>query len=170
MSDKKKTSQPTLEDLQSQLDAAQLAVQSAEEAHKRALADYQNLQQRAAQERQQIIALACKDLLADLLPTLDHLEMALQHFQDPSLKLVASELEKTLKSHGLVKIATVGQVFDPNLMEAVDTAPGQKDVVIGQHRAGYQLGTVVLRHAQVIVGIGQDGQTENATKNQPSTN
>lgn len=146
------------QEFQAQLEEAQAARLQAEEAHKRALADYHNLQQRTQQERQIWMERASAELLADLLPTLDHLELALKHFSDPSLKMVASELLKTLERHGLERLPTVGQPFDPNTMEAIDTAAGEKDQVISEQRSGYRLGKSVLRHASVVVGTGASTQ------------
>lgn len=152
MVSKKKTAQPTVEELQALLEIEQSAKQSAEEAYKRALADYQNLQFRTQQERAQLIKNAGSELLQDLLPTLDHLDLALKHFTDPSLQMVANELRKTLEQHGLQKIETIGQAFDPSTMEAVDTAPGTENQVVSEQRAGYKLGQAVIRHALVVVG------------------
>jgi molecular chaperone GrpE len=166
MSDKKHQ-QPSVEDLQSQLEAALSAQQVAEEAHKRALADYKNLEFRTRQERGQIIKRACADLLSDLIPTLDNLDMALQHFSDPSLKMVAAELNNTLERHGLSRLQTVGSTFDPHTMEAIDTAAGNKDEVIREQRSGYKLADSVLRPASVVVGNGQTADTtaKNNTEN-----
>lgn len=146
--------QLTQAEFQAQLEAAVTSQKTAEEAHKRALADYQNLQQRTQQERQIWIERANSELLSDLIPTLDHLDLALQHFSDPSLKMVANQLLKTLERHGLERLTTVGQNFDHATMEAIDTAPGIKDQVISEQRAGYRLGNAVLRHASVVVGTG----------------
>lgn len=121
-------------------------------AWKRALADYHNLEQRTKSERQQQAQWAASELVEDLLPTLDHLQLALQHFSDPSLKMIADELARTLQHHGLVAVQAVGQVFDPNTMEAVGTEPGEPEIVIREQQAGYNLHGKLLRPARVIVG------------------
>lgn len=164
MNAKKTTQQPNVEDFQAQLAAAQDAQRLAEEAHKRALADYKNLEFRTRQERSQLFARASAEVLADLLPTLDNLELTLQHFSDPSLKMVVTEFMNTLQRHGLVRLQTVGQAFDPLTMEAIDTAPGPQEQVVREQRAGYKLGDSVLRHASVVVGNGQE-EPQNQAKN-----
>ncbi len=153
MNAKKKEVLPEIETLQQELTAAQ-------EAHKRALADYKNLEFRVSQERAQIRKIASAEVLQDLLPTLDHLEMALQHFADPSLQMIANQLKATLEQHGLKRIVTVGQPFSAETMEAVDVIAGPKDQVVREQRAGYTLFETVVRHAHVVVGNGEAENTK----------
>jgi len=140
--------------LQSELEALQQQVQEKEELYRRALADYRNLQAQTQQEKIRLIQMASAGLMEEMLPTLDHLEMALQHFKDPSLQMIADQLLQVLQSHGLARIEVAGQPFDHLTMEAVDTAAGEKDVVVALRRQGYRLNGNVLRHAQVVVGDG----------------
>lgn len=130
----------------------QQLVNEKEEAHKRVLADYQNLLRRSAEEKKALIASANQNILTDLLPTLDHLELAMQHFSDSSLQMIVGDFKKTLENYGLRRIETVGKAFDPQTMEAVDTEPGEEGKVVKEQRAGYWLNDNVLRHAEVVVG------------------
>lgn len=139
----------------SELEVLQQQVAEKEELYRRALADYRNLQLQSQQERVRLIQMAAAGVVEDLLPTLDHLEMALQHFADPSLQLIADSLMQTLQGHGLMRIESVGQPFDHETMEAVDTAAGEKDIVVQVRRNGYRLNGNVIRHAQVVVGNGK---------------
>jgi molecular chaperone GrpE len=127
----------------------------AQEAHKRALADYANLQKRTLLERQQYVAMAGAALLSDVLPTLDHLELAVKHTADPSIKIITEDLQRTLSSHGLRPMSVLGLAFDPHTMEAVDVTTGKKDEVIQVQQTGYWLGEQVLRPAKVVVGNGK---------------
>ncbi|MCD8507191.1 nucleotide exchange factor GrpE [Candidatus Woesebacteria bacterium] len=129
----------------------QLVVEK-EEAHKRALADYQNLLRRSTEEKKALVASANQNIVADLLPTLDHLEMAMQHYPDGSLQMIVNDLKKTLENYGLQKMEVVGKPFDANTMEAVDTADGESGHVVREQRSGYTLHGTVLRHAEVVVG------------------
>lgn len=141
---------------QSELEQLRAQVAEKEELYRRALADFRNLQHQTQQERARLIQMAAAGVMEDLLPTLDHLEMALQHFEDPSLRLIADSLMQTLQNHGLVRIESLGQKFDHETMEAVDTAAGEKDVVTQVRRQGYRLNGNVIRHAQVVVGNGEN--------------
>lgn len=137
--------------------AQQLAAK--DEAYRRALADYQNLQRRSAQEKTQLMAAAAQVVLADLLPTLDHLQLAAQHIADPSLNMIVTDLTRSLEHHGLEKITTVGQPFDPAVMEAVDVQTDGStadNTVIAEQRAGYKCRGQLLRPAQVVVSKQSD--------------
>jgi len=119
---------------------------------KRALADYQNLEKRIAEEKSSWIKTANKDLLLRLLPGLDNLILAEKHTQDEGVKLSIKHFVDALENEGVKKIETVGKDFDPKLMEAVTTQKGEEGKVVEEVRAGYMLYDFVLRPAQVIVG------------------
>jgi molecular chaperone GrpE (heat shock protein) len=89
-------------------------------------------------------------------PSFDHLQLAVAHFPDPSLKMIVGEVERVLQQHGLQKMNVVGEKFDAQTMEAVDTSAGEKEIVTGEQLAGYTLNGKVIRHAQVIVGNGEE--------------
>jgi molecular chaperone GrpE len=142
--------------LDQKLEQLQAEVAEKEEAHRRVLADYQNVVKRSQDEKRQWLQVAVGDLVSDLLPSFDHLQLAVAHFPDPSLKMIVGEMERVLQQHGLQKMETVGDPFDALTMEAVDTAPGEKDIVVSEQLAGYRLNGKVIRHAQVIVGNGEE--------------
>ena len=122
---------------------------------KRALADYQNLEKRIAEERNSWIKAANKDLLLKLLPGLDSLILAEKHTRDEGVKLSIKHFLDILQDNGVKKIETENRDFDPNFMEAVSTTQGFEGKVVEETRAGYTLFDVVLRPAQVVVGKGE---------------
>lgn len=122
---------------------------------KRAIADYQNLEKRVALGRSEWIKTSNKDLLLRLLPGLDSLILALKHTQDEGVKVSIKHFLDILEFEGVKKIETVGENFDPNLMEAVSTVVGEEGKVVEELRAGYKIFDNVLRPAQVIVGRNQ---------------
>ena len=67
---------------------------------KRALADYQNLEKRAVQEKTEFVKFAGAALLDKLLPILDSLEKCQIHFKDKGLDLTLDQFKKTLESEG----------------------------------------------------------------------
>jgi molecular chaperone GrpE len=141
--------------LEQHIEQLQAALAEKEEAHRRVLADYQNVVKRAQEEKRQWLQVAAGDLVGDLLPSFDHLQLAVTHFPDPSLKMIVDEMERVFKQHGLQKMETVGKTFDAQTMEAVETVSGEKDVVVREQLVGYTLNGKVIRHAQVIVGNGR---------------
>lgn len=123
---------------------------------KRALADYQNLDKRVKEERQEWAKLSARDLILKLLPAVDVLLKASAHTNDQGVELALKEFFQALESEGLVKFETVGKTFDPQTMECIDVAAGDEDNrVIEELRAGYLLYGKVIRPAQVKVSKKQ---------------
>jgi molecular chaperone GrpE len=129
-----------------------------ESKYYRALADYQNLEKRVRDERGEVIKASNRELLLRFLPILDTLELAQKHEENSTLKLVIDQFLATLKSDGVTKIQTLGEKYDPMMMEVVTTQMGKEGVIIQEVRTGYLLHDKLLRPAQVIVG---DGLKEN---------
>lgn len=130
----------------------------------RTTADFDNYKKRAARERQEAIKFANESLIQKIVPVLDNFEMALAAAQSSStdgakslsegVAMIHAQLRQALAESGLEEISATGQVFDPNLHEAVsqqessEIAEGQ---VLQQLRKGYKLRERLLRPATVIV-------------------
>ncbi len=125
---------------------------------KKALADYQNLEKRIAEEKSSWIKTANKDLLLRLLPGLDNLLLAEKHTQDEGVKLSIKHFLDALEKEGVKRIETIGRDFNPELMEAIATKDGENGKVVEEAKAGYTLYETVLRPAQVIVGKQVKGE------------
>lgn len=115
---------------------------------------------RAADERAQREK---ADFIAGLLPVLDNLQRATDAADAGSsseviaegVRRTVSSFENALAAAGVEPIEAVGEVFDPELHEAVETvegASGDEDRVVGQHTRGYRIGDRLLRPARVTVG------------------
>lgn len=123
-----------------------------EEQLKRALADYQNLERRVAEERKLLSDLYTALIVEKFLPVLDNLENAQKHLNDQGLELVIRQFKDVLAQEGVEEIPAEGTQFDPNLHEAIETKEGpNKDTIVKVVRKGYKLGEKVLRVAQVVV-------------------
>lgn len=131
---------------------------------KRLLADYQNLEKRTHGEREEIIKLANKRLLLHLLPALDTLMLAGKHIQDEGLRLSIEQFQDALSQEGIEKIKTIGETFDPHLMECFETSEGEEGKVVEEIQTGYTLFENVLRPARVKVGkkVKETNQEEKA--------
>jgi len=123
-----------------------------ESKYKRAIADYHNLQKRVTEEKSEWIRSANRDLLLRLLPVLDTLMMAQNHLHDKGLEVSINHFLDTIKAEGVTRIKTVGEQFDPMVMEAIAVEQGEEGKVVEELRAGYLLYDKVLRAAQVKVG------------------
>ena len=115
---------------------------------------------RAADERAQRQKV---DFIAALLPVLDNLQRAIQAAEKGSpreaivdgLKSTRASFNSALASTGAERIPSVGENFDPELHEAVDTVPvdaAEEGIVTGEYATGYKIGDRLLRPARVQVG------------------
>lgn len=123
---------------------------------KRALADYQNLEKRISQEKSSWVRSANKDLILRLLPGVDNLLLAEKHTNDEGVRLSIDHFLDILEKEGVEKIETEGLDFDPNLMEVVETRPGEDGRVLEEVKSGYKLFGEVIRPSQVVVGKGEN--------------
>lgn len=127
-------------------------VEDLEAKYKRALADYQNLQRRTHEEKQEWARFSNKEIILKLLPILDTLMLAEKHTKDQNFILTVQQFLQALEQEGVKRIKTMGEEFDPNTMEAVSTTEGDSGKVVEEMRAGYLFYDIVLRPAQVVVG------------------
>lgn len=129
-------------------------VEELDNKYKRALADYQNLEKRVGEERNDWVLRANKDLLLHLLPVLDTLILAKKHnkIEDEGLSLSIKQFQDLLKTEGVEKIEVVGKEFDPKTMQCVETQEGTDGKILEEVREGYMLHDQVLRAALVKVG------------------
>ena len=130
----------------------------------RTTADFDNFKKRAARERQEAIKFANESLIQKIVPVLDNFEMALAAAQSSStdglkslsegVAMIHSQLRQALADSGLEEITATGQVFDPNLHEAVsqqESSEVAEGHVLQQLRKGYKLRERLIRPATVIV-------------------
>jgi molecular chaperone GrpE len=139
------------------------ANQQLEEAYKRALADYQNLERRMTKDQERIRQLATATLIIQLLSILDQFETAALHLNDQGLDLVLSQLKKLLSDQGVTELNVSNAPFDPHQMECVDMVAGDPGQVIRVVQKGYTLNDHLLRPAKVEVGqpASSSAQTSN---------
>jgi molecular chaperone GrpE len=80
--------------------------------------------------------------------------------------MIMDELPKILENRGLNEIEASGQVFDPNLHEALMQVASDQDTgtVVEVIERGYRLGEKVLRHAKVVVSQGPAAESEEKTE------
>ena len=142
----------------------------------RLMADFDNYRKRQTREREEWIKRANEDLLGDLLPIVDHLELALGKTPDMAnpfvagVKLVFDQFLTLLDRYGVTPIDAKGQPFNPDWHEALSQMPSATvpaNDVIEQYRRGWCLAGRLLRPSQVIVSSGapdtEQADAENAS-------
>lgn len=130
-----------------------------EDRLKRLMAEFDNFKKRSSKEREGLYNSLVADIFSSLLPVIDNLEKAVEaKTEDEAYKqgveLVLKQFKDVLSANGVEEIETVGQVFDPELHEAVasvtDETLGEK-VIKEEYRKGYKIGSKVIRHSMVVV-------------------
>lgn len=143
--------------LEVQIETLQQELERAKAQELRAKADYQNVVRRSQQEKAAVIKLATKDVMTSLLQPLMHLELAARQINDPGLDMVVQQFKKTLVEYGLEEINPIGQPFDIQTMEVVETEDNSpedqtKAKVVAVRSKGYLLNGEVIQHAKVVIG------------------
>ena len=138
----------------------------------RALAETENVRRRSRRQMEEMRKYAAADLAKDLLSVADNLRRALESVpqeelgDNPSLAKFVGGLEaierdflQAFKAHHIVKLDPSGQVFDPNLHQAmmrVDNSGRPAGTVVQLMQVGYILRDRLLRPAMVGVAKGDD--------------
>lgn len=135
-----------------------------ENQYLRLLADYQNLQKRVAQEKEELYKYAASKTIEILLPALDTFDYARSSVKPDSkaekivedFNLVFEMLLKCLKDIGLEPIEETGIPFDPVFHEPLHQIPTSElpdHTVMQVLKRGYMLNKKVIRPALVAVSI-----------------
>lgn len=150
------TAAPT-EDLQTKLDEMK-------DKYLRMYADFDNYKKRMAKERLELIKEAGKDVVLNLLPTLDDFERALKAAETATdvtsvkegMELIHGKLLRSLEQKGLKAMDAKEQPFDADVHEAITEIPAPteelKGKVVDVVEQGYYLNDKIIRYAKVVVG------------------
>ncbi|MEG2254201.1 MAG: nucleotide exchange factor GrpE [Vagococcus sp.] len=129
----------------------------------RAQAEIVNMRNRHNKEREDSAKYRAQNLAKDLLTSLDNLDRALEietsdehgEAMKKGIEMVREGMIHALKEANVVEIDSIGQIFDPNKHQAVQTVPlsegQQTDEIVQVLQKGYILHDRVLRPAMVIV-------------------
>ncbi|MCU1261616.1 MAG: GrpE protein [Bryobacterales bacterium] len=124
-------------------------------------ADFDNFRKRSDKDRSDFAQYAGMEVVRDILPVLDNLELALK--ADPSSKdyakgveMIYDRLASALKKLGLEPIDTAGAKFDPHVHQAVEkiqTEDAEDHTVIDDFQRGYKFKGKLLRPSMVKVAV-----------------
>jgi molecular chaperone GrpE len=139
------------------------------ELAKRTQADFENYRKRMARENAVAADRGAAKLAKDLLPALDHLELALKAADTQptssagtgshedvikGFAMVRDELLAGLGKSGIQAFSPEGEKFDPNEHEAMaqrHSEEAEPGTVLEVYQQGYRVNGVVLRPARVVV-------------------
>jgi molecular chaperone GrpE len=138
---------------------------SAQNQYMRIAADFDNFRKRNAKEKEELeIRVKC-NTIGDLLVVVDNFERARTQIKPQnegesaihkSYQGLYRQLVDGLKKSGVSPMRPEGQMFDPNLHDAIARQPTDEHpegTIIEELQRGYFLGDKILRHALVKVAI-----------------
>ena len=156
--DNKKTAS-TEEDL---LEKVRIRAQKMEDRFLRVNAEFENYKKRMIRESSDRLKYFHLDLIKELLPSLDNLERAISHAKSENndvdsmiegLEMVNKMTHEVFEKFGVSRVNTVGEVFDPNIHQAVgvvqsDSVP--ENHVVEECLGGYLLHDRIIRPAMAV--------------------
>lgn len=128
----------------------------------RLMAEFDNYKKRTAKEKEAIYGNACADIVAELLPVIDNVELAINSMNDTSsvdsikqgVNMILKQLMGVFGSLGVEEIPALGEKFDHNVHDAimhVEDENYDENVVVEVIKKGYKIKDKVLRHSMVKV-------------------
>jgi molecular chaperone GrpE len=126
------------------------------DALRRLKAEFENSRKRLERERSRILETASERLVVELLPVLDNLDRALEAEGNirEGVRATRDQLIDVLANEGLLPVASDGQLFDPNVHEAVMGQPSEdheEGTILQTFQRGYVLNGKPIRAAKVVV-------------------
>ena len=176
-----------MQQLEQQLKTLKAEHETLQTQYMRIAADFDNFRKRQSRDQDDVRQQLVCSTLTEILPVVDNFERARQQLNPEGEEAQAlhrsyqglyKQLVDVLKQQGVARMDVVGQVFDPNLHEAVlreESSEYVEDVVCEELQRGYHRDGRVLRHAMVKVSMGpgpsdgSNGQVDDAAQDQPFT-
>jgi len=151
-----------LRDVQKELEESRGKANEYLEGWQRALADFSNYKKRVDRDQAQVYQNAAGTIIKRFIEVLDDIDRALKNrplegegaVWASGIELIYRKLISILENEGVKAMDLQGQVFDPNLHEAItleESADHESGQIIEVLQQGYMLGDRVLRPALVRV-------------------
>jgi len=137
----------------------------AQDKYLRLFAEFENYRTRSAKEQLELISTANGKLLEKLSEVKDNFDRAFAEENktgdlaifEKGIKLIQEQFNKILSDFGLETIDPSGEVFDPNIHEALIKQPSEnvpEGSIIQVYQKGYKIKNKLLKTAKVIVSSG----------------
>lgn len=151
-----------ISELKKELEAIRLKSDEYLEGWQRARAEFANFRKRIDREREQSHQAAAGTIIRRYLEILDDLERALSNRPQEGegaiwaggIELIYRKFLKALESEGVKRMEAEGEIFDPNMHEAIsheESPDHESGQIIEVVQPGYLLGDRILRPALVRV-------------------
>lgn len=131
----------------------------------RVSAEFENYKKRSARDMEDFRKFANQQLVKDLLPILDNLELALKSASEKEkstngllegIELTRKEILRVLEKHNVKQIDALGKPFDPSFHEAVmreETDDHPENTVTTELQKGYLMNDRLIRPSMVAVAM-----------------
>lgn len=138
-------------------------VKELNEKYLRLYAEFDNFRRRTQKEKADLIKYGSEEIILSILPVVDDMERAMAHHKNTKdhkplqegIDLIYQKLKSTLNSKGILAMEPKGEVFDPELHDAITNIPATSEDMKGKVaevvEKGYMLNGKVIRHAKVVV-------------------
>ena len=141
---------------------ARAEIAKLKDAYMRTAADFDNYRKRSRREVDDARKSGREELLKEILPVFDNLERAIQSAQKATevkavaegVAMVGKQFDATIARLQIVRVPTVGSMFDPSVHEAiqqVETNDHPPGTVVAEVQPGYASGDRLVRAAMVVV-------------------
>ena len=159
-------------DLKQQLDAQA-------DRYLRLMAEFDNFKKRVTRDYERLVESANEKLIRELIDVRENFERALKTGENAAeiksfydgMKLIFSKFDTVLSKSGLESFGVAGEVFDPQLHDALMKVPNEtvdEDRVVEVFEKGYSLKKRVIRHARVVVSGGKPEKAGDAGEKMPN--
>ncbi len=130
----------------------------------RLYSEFDNFRKRTAKEKKEIMDAGGEDVFKSMLPVIDDFERAIKSNAEATdlkaindgINLIYNKFKSTLNQKGLTEMKSVGEVFNPDLQEAITNVPAPsedlKGKVVDELEKGYMLNGKIIRFAKVVIG------------------
>ncbi|MBU1197259.1 nucleotide exchange factor GrpE [Candidatus Micrarchaeota archaeon] len=126
-------------------------------------AEFDNYKKQMAKEKENWMNAGQTQLIAELIPTLDEFDAALESMKKApvsneavaGVEIVQKNMHRMLREKGLKQVETHGKRFDPHQHEAIAyEAVGEQEPanhILRVIQTGYEINGILIRPAQVVV-------------------
>ncbi len=149
---------------ESDFEELRIELQEQKDKFIRLYAEFDNFKRRNAKERIELIQTAGKEVIQSMLEVLDDCDRAEKQIQKTEdltqikegIQLVFNKLRNNLQVRGLKEMKSIGEVFNPDIHEAITEIPVQDPTAVGkvvdELEKGYSLNDKIIRFSKVVVG------------------
>ena len=148
--------QDTPELLKERIAELEAEIKEKDDKYLRMAAEYDNFRRRSREEKDGIYESAVADTVSELLPIIDNLDRAALYEDGEKVKeglaMTAKSVEAVFSKMGVEAFGAIGDVFDPNLHNAVmhiDDEEHKEGELVEVFQKGYRKGKRIIRFAMV---------------------